>query len=250
MRKIMLRAAALTVCLALLSGCGFHFSAMDYDHAKEYTMGGATLSQPVERVEIEWISGSICLAAHSDSTVDFSEQANRKLNEKTTLYYWLEGTTLHIKFGRAGRWDAANLEKDLTVYLPEGLALKDVEIDSVSADVTVDNVAVDTLELDTVSGDISAWCPGTVELMEVDAVSGDVSLTADRVRRLEVDNVSGDTEVTVSDPVNVTVEMDTVSGKPVTDLPYQQGGDEETYIFGTGEDRWRVDNVSGKLKIG
>ena len=141
MKKVIVLLFTAVLCAVLLWGCRMSvrpsvgLSSFRYDHAEQYTGGGAILTDAVERVEIHWLSGSVAVQAHGEDTVSFSEEANRKLTKDDCLYYRLEGTTLLIQFCRSGKWDLNGLEKDLTVLLPEELLLKDLEIDSVSAEI-------------------------------------------------------------------------------------------------------------------
>ena len=140
MKKVIVLLFTAALCAALLCGCRMSvrpasgLSSFRYDHAEQYTAGGAVLSDAVERVEIHWLSGSVAVEAHGEDTISFSEEANRKLTEDDCLYYRLDGTTLLIQFCRSGKWDLNDLQKDLTVLLPEELLLKELEVNSVSAE--------------------------------------------------------------------------------------------------------------------
>ena len=132
MKKVIVLLFTAVLCAVLLCGCRMSvrpsvgLSSFRYDHAEQYTGGGATLTDVVERVEIHWLSGSVAVQAHGKNTISFSEEANRKLTKDDCLYYRLDGTTLLIQFCRSGKWDLNGLEKDLTVLLPEELLLKDL----------------------------------------------------------------------------------------------------------------------------
>lgn len=270
MRKMFLRIAALTLCAALLSGCNmpdyFSISSFTYDDAEKYTMGGAVLSDAIDTVEIDWISGSVLVDTHSDHTVAFEEHANRKLSKDTTLYYWLEGKTLHIKFGRSGKWRHSGLDKDLTLYLPEQL-LEELEVESVSAKIEVNGIGASHMKLDTVSGEIAASLPGMINDLEIgtvsgtahisapqigsfeaDSTSGEISLSVETApEKLDVDTVSGNFDLYLPETAGFELRFDTVSGNLDSEIPCETDG--KNYIYGDGTATYRVETVSGNLRI-
>lgn len=281
------------LCAALLAGCGLSagtpsgLSDFRYDDADRYTAGGASLTAAVEKVEVDWLSGSVRVVSRPGNTVEFEEAANRALDDNICLYYWLDGATLRIRFCRDGRWDLSGLEKDLTLYLPEGLALKELEVDSVSARIEADCVSAEELKLDsvsgairvsdcavtgeaglaTVSGGIAAGLLGPLEELKVNTVSGEVAVSAGEVgsvrgdatsgsvsltlaaapRRLEVDTVSGSVELYLPEDAGFTLRFDTVSGELSSDLPCRPDGKE--YVCGSGAGDYTVDTTSGNLAI-
>ena len=293
MKKAFTLILALTVSAALLCGCRMSFrpslglSSFRYDHGEQYTAGGASLSGKVERVEIQWLSGNVTVSSHDENTVDFSEASNRRLTEDTTLHYLLDGTTLRLQFCRSGEWDLGGLEKDLTVLLPRDLMLNDLEIDSVSAGISVDSVCVEKLNLDSVSGDIRAEnCAVTGEvqldttsgriraelteaLEEVDAgsVSGQIEITAPEIasvqadttsgavalsvttapRELDISTVSGAVTLCLPEQADFILDFDTVSGEFSSELPCTVR--DKSYLCGRGDGKYEVDTTSGALRI-
>ena len=114
----------LALCLAMLAGCqgsGIQnqVTTVTYDRPESYTAGGGETTQPVERVTIDWYSGSVTVARHDGDAVAFSETANRTLEEGLTLRWRVEDGTLSLVYCQAGQVQLGDLEKDLTVLLPE-----------------------------------------------------------------------------------------------------------------------------------
>lgn len=155
----------LAVCAGLLSGCRISvhlptgLSSFYYDNVEKYVVGGASIADAVDRVEIQWLSGSVKVAAHKEDIVRFSEEANRTLTNDNSVHYWLDGTTLRIQFCDSGEWDLNGLKKDLTVLLPEELLLKELKINGLSAEMEVDSIKTEELNLNTMSGnvEITGW---------------------------------------------------------------------------------------------
>ena len=117
MKKLFFTMLILAVCTGLLSGCRISvhsptvLSPFYYDNVEKYVVGGASITDTVERVEIQWLSGSVNVAAHKEDIVRFSEKANRTLTNNNSVHYWLDGTTLRIQFCDSGEWDLNGLKK-------------------------------------------------------------------------------------------------------------------------------------------
>ena len=95
-----------------------------------------------------------------------------------------------------------HIESHLEVFVPR---LKDIEVDAVSGDVHVENVA-GTLKLEAISGDVTVV--GGAERIKAKAVSGDVTLNGD-AKYFDVRATSGD--VTIAGNAD-EVELETASG--------------------------------------
>lgn len=280
-------------CAGLLSGCRISsgsfsgLSDIQYENADRYTMGRASLTDTVKKVEIDWVSGSVLVIPHTEDTVAFDEEANRSLNDDTTLYYWLDGTTLHIKYCRSGKWSLTGLEKDLVLYLPQSLMLEELEIGSVSAGIEAESVSAEELKLETVSGSIrvtgcsvakeaklfsvsgsiDASLLGTLEELKTGTVSGSVTVSAGEIvsidgnstsgglsfslsnapRKLDVDTVSGSVELCLPEDAGFTLRFSTVSGKFSSDLTCRPDGKE--YICGDGSGDYSIGTTSGSVTV-
>ena len=211
----------LALCLATLAGCqgsGIQnqVTTVTYDRPESYTAGGGETTQPVERVVIDWYNGSVTVARHDGDAVAFSETANRTLEEGLTLRWRVEDGTLSLVYCQAGQVQLGDLEKDLTVLLPEDLTLEELEVDTGAAPVQVSDIAAGAMTLgtgsgaidlqacqvtegawlDTGSGNITADLTGPLETLLADTGSGAVSLTAGRVSQCTVDTGSGAVSVT------------------------------------------------------
>lgn len=283
----------LAVCIGLLSGCrvSIHLpvglSSFYYDNAERYTVGGADISDTVERVEIQWLSGSVNVAAHKEDIVRFSEEANRTLTNDNSVHYWLDGTTLRIQFCDSGEWDLNGLKKDLTVLLPEELLLKELKINGLSAKMEVDSIQAEELNLNTMSGDVeitgctitesadfdttsgavTAEVLGALRELCVSTVSGKASVTAQRIDTVDMDSTSGalllSAEETpdridistgsgavtliLPEDTGMTLHFGTVSGRLSSELPGKTGGKDS--VFGDGACECSIETTSGDLKI-
>jgi len=190
MKRITIWTIAAILCVAaLLAGSGMLLyrelgkkTALD---DRRYTVGGAVLSDRVENLDIDWTSGAVTIAYHSKNTVEISETASRALTEDETLRWYLDGTTLRIRYAKPRLVTPGRLEKKLTVTLPEGTVLESTRIDATSAEVNVPALRTDVFEAELTSGDLRASLEeaGTVR---VEVTSGGIDLvhtgSADSVR--------------------------------------------------------------------
>lgn len=145
---------------------------------------------------------------------------------------------------------SASQKKHLTVKLPRSMVLHELDIHTVSADVSVDLTEEDTLtlqELDvsSVSGNVSVSAANAGEIslsttsgavsgsvrtakLEADTVSGTVALTLEVLpTELEVETVSGGVALTLTEKPGVPVDVvfRTVSGQLDSDVDSTAGAD-------------------------
>ena len=135
--------AALALATAsMLTGCtGFRMSS--YANADRYTAGDAAFSEKIEKIEIDWASGSVNLLTHAQDTVLLSEAAEKGMPEELRVHWWLEGSTLHVQFAASGAKQRAfnSWRKELTLTVLETLYLDDIEISTASATVAAEALA-------------------------------------------------------------------------------------------------------------
>lgn len=293
MRKRITLMIGVICCMGILGGCKanlFGKISCKYDNSDKYTMGGAALTGTVESIEIEWIDGSITIASHDDDTVEFGENSKKDLDSDSTMYYWLDGTTLHLKYCRSGNWKFNNLDKELTVYIPKDLvSLKDVEINGVSSEITmesfdteIDNLAINSVsgkvsvediditeaaEINTTSGKVDVGFTGSMTELNINTVSGAVEVSVGETDDAEINTTSGKVKF-VTDSVPDTLEINTISGK--VELYVSESSDfsleystvsgsfssdidysrkNDKYIYGDGTNKVEVNTTSGSAKV-
>lgn len=274
------------ICSALflsLCGCSVGMSSYFYDDPGKYSTGEATIGDKVNRVDIDWVSGSVEFRYHDDDSVSVTEQANRELSDTESVRYLMEEGTLYIRFAAAGSGNFNRLTKDLTVLIPRGSQI-DMNLNSIAADVISEEIEYGSAEIETVSGKVSI--SGNGDDFAIETVSGDITLAlADYADNLDISTVSGDAEITaevdeisvestsgnvsmklkdvpnelkteaVSGNVTVTLpaspsfnaEFDSVSGK--FDCGHAYSYADGVYTVGDGKGVFRFDSVSGNVKI-
>lgn len=237
-------------------GFGLNIGSGFYSSISNGTVGnGSVDAAGVKELKIEWVGGSIQIVTADTDKISFSEEGVSE--EKYRMVWEQRGDTLTLAVCKNnlgfGSWNGNKLNKALTVTVPKDFAAREVDIDYVSASVTLGNISADKLELEgvsgncnitacqadtlrlnTVSGEVSY--SGTAREVRLETVSGEGHLELDEsVRKIRLDTVSGDLELKLPENLGCSVEMDAVSGKVRGD--YHSGTNCEI----------DVDSVSGDL---
>ncbi len=211
--KIVVLSLALLLCLSVMivamattdsEAAGVIYN-MTYKDADLYTAGGAEYqADAVSALKINYRVGIIKVVGYDGDTVRLEEEGAD--SEKNTVHTRCSLGTLFVQFGESRVSFFERLpNKTLTVYVPEELS--SIEIETASADTTLEGVRAARLEIDTASGGVTATESVFVEA-EIDSASGVVSLSAD-IGKLEVDAASG--AVSVAGNVG-ELHVDTASG--------------------------------------
>ena len=268
-----------------LSGCVVIRTVTKYANADKYTAGGFTYdASAVKRVELEWAAGDVTLK-HGSGTLSVSESGGDALATSERLHWWLDGTTLRIKYCESGYTHIIpSRNKHLTLELPVNDRV-DLKIDIASGEIRADALYVNSLDVKTASGGVAidvldageahidSASGGirlgtvTVDVFSVDTASG--GLGADRLnaKTVKVNSASGgvtlglDTMETVDIGVasgrvtlkllnaarGATVQLSKLSGDFDCALPMTAGG--KTYKIGDGAIQIKIDSASGGVTI-
>lgn len=219
-------------------------------------------AKDVQNLEIDWVDGSITILPGDTDQITVQEAGN--FSEDEQLVWKHTGSTLSICYSRTeiprfwnfgGNW---TLNKALTITVPRDWLCQDVQIDAVSASVTVSDLSARELDLDSVSGG-GDFRDCTLRELNVDTTSGSVSLTgsADILdfdvvsancaaeltvapREVTMNSVSGNLELVLPEDAGYTANLDALSGEIYSDFG-------QTY--GDGACHIDMDSVSGSLYV-
>ena len=189
-----------------------------YDNEELYEVGNGITNVKVDRVEIDWIYGDIKVAYHSLDNIRITEKSDTDLSDDMVMRYRIVGTTLKIKYCASGSWSFNDIEKDLTLYLPNGLILDELNIDTKTDVVTL--TELNTVDLTVEGGSASVMldnCNVSNE-MTLETVSGNLHITADKINKLKIETVSGRMNIAAEYIEDVAIE--TTSGKTILDCGY------------------------------
>ncbi len=222
-------------------------SVYRYDDGKKYSVGdGEVPASKVSEMEIDWVSGEVSVVYGNVSSINFTESYRGSLSEDQLLHWYLDGSTLRLKYQKSGVVRGKSEEKNLVVTVPKGTVLSDLDLDCVSSNFEVD---VDALkyDVDTVSGNVNLSSSGA-RAIDVDSVSGNVNLhLLSCPAEIDVDTVSGSVNLWIPADSGFTAEISSVSGKLNTAIPVTTSG--KKYIAGDGRAKFSLESVSGDLNI-
>ena len=243
-KTISILTTLILICSFVLSGCGLvHIGSdgdadlisnvngdFEYGDIDEFLVGGATISEKIDAIVIDWPAGKVSVKNTSDDKISFSETSDKELTDDMKLRYHVDGTTLFIVYSLPKIISLKNTNKNLKLDLPETfaansftvyLASADIEaerivskntiINSASGSIGVNVEGADRIELSAASGDIHLMQKGTVKEIEIDTASGKVSAVTGNIGELSIDTASGDVELS-SDSVG-KFDFETASGK-------------------------------------
>ena len=195
----LLAAAAYAWFIARSSGSGFSFA-----NADKYTAGDITVNDTVDELDLDWTSGKVNVEYHAGSGITVSETANLALDDSTRLRWWLDGKTLRIRYCKPGLNLNFNLQKVLTISLPEGLKLDKAELRVTSAEMNIPVLAADEIVLASTSGNVKAVT--SARKLKADSTSGSLDIRQDgRLEKAEITSTSGGILAELAEAEEITV---------------------------------------------
>lgn len=291
MKTVLVLLLIAAVCIGAMHGCDtpISLSGYTYDNASQYTAGSCTLKDDVRRIVVDWIAGEVTIRYHDENYISVTENASHTLGKDTVLRYWLDGDTLRIRYARSGWFSAVKLTmKNLVMYLPRDIILEDLTVETVSADVIVQEIFSDTFNLETVSGNIEAERVRFDTDFDAESVSGNISVYADESGSLlQAASTSGHIDITAAaalDSVSLATtsgniyaalkevaregDLETLSGRIELRLPqsaqftaristlsgslnsdFSYTKTDDVYICGSGRAKLDIETLSGSVSI-
>lgn len=230
--------------------------------SKEQPAAASELLTDITEIEIHWLTGDVYLVESNADGVAFQEDYTGD-NEDYRMRYRVSNGKLIIQPCRSKFFSSVDLpRKALTVFLPSGLTLKNITVETVSANVELMGGSTDTLTVSTTSGGIvgpglpaAEYTFGTVSgNISLSALpAGDSSITCETVSgevnidcsahpdEVSFNGVSGGLCLTLPEgSCRYELDFETVSGDRVTDR----------FVSG-GEDICRIsaETVSGDVEL-
>lgn len=246
-RNAVIRIIAWTISLVIL--VGLLVAGMGWKYYRSGSMKGYSLIDPPETpgsasegnakladsadvylfrpneitdIKIDWVSGSIRIRAAEDAQgIEIRE--SEVSDSRYKMVCSQEGSTLKIGYCESSLRSLLGknpLNKDLTILVPQDFSLKELEIDSASAELTVQNLSIREVSVDTASSE-SRFETCTVDTLDVDTASGSVYFEGS-LNKLDFDSASAGVEAVLSN-VPYEIDMDTGSGSLTLFLPEDAG---------------------------
>lgn len=235
MKRIALIAVMATV---LMVACGENTKIdIKYDHPERYSVGDATLQQPIRGISVDWLFGNMEILYTDDSAVRIHEEIQEgflPLTDSLRMRYYVdEEGELEIQYCGHGKYrygDLKNIRKHLVVEVPRGTVLDDIDIDGVESGVIIENVLSRELTVDGVKINVNANYPNTLpDEIDVDGVQCLLALHV------------------VPETAGLTIGMSGIKPWLTCDLPSRKEG--EKTIVGDGRCKVEADGVGVKLSI-
>lgn len=265
-------------------GCSLITHVTRYANADKYTAGAFTYdAASVKRIELDWAAGDVTLK-NGTGTLSVSESGGENLSTSERLHWWLDGTTLRIKYCESGFSHVIRSKnKHLTLELPETVDLK---INIASGSVRAETLTVATLDLNTASGGVDVTtltCNETkidsasggvrigtaavknalradlasggftvdrvsAQTVKLDTASGGVSLGLDAVGTVDIDAASGKITLKLFDTASgATIRLKQLSG--TFDCKLSMTAEGKTYKIGSGAIQINIDSASGGVVV-
>lgn len=230
MRKTLWSALALALVMVLtLAGCGEQHrtdnggtDSATYTPDAGYTLGNTDVVQlnGFRAIDIEWVSGQVNVELYDGEGIQLSETLADGSAVTLQMEWRVDEDDSELEIRSQPQLMSSTEEKILTVKLPRSMVLYGLDIDAVSASVSVDLTDEDTLslsELDvtSVSGAISVYAANAGEI-SLSTTSGSISGSV-RTQKLEADSGSGSIDLAL-DIMPTELEAETSSGSIVMQL--------------------------------
>ena len=139
---------------SFLSGCD-STTSYKYADSEKYLVGDSTFDS-VDVIDISWISGNVHIDVTDDEKGNFYEKYKFKLEDKKRIHFYKNDNTLYIKYAASGLHTWKPMAKDLYLNVSKSdLVSKKYIINTVSANVYINNQNISTLNANSVSGDIA-----------------------------------------------------------------------------------------------
>ena len=246
---------------AALAGCGAppaDNTAADGSNAPDagYTSGNGDVVQlnGFRSIDIEWVSGQVNVELYDGEGISLTETLADGSPVGQAMEWRVDEDDSTLDVRSQPKLVSLAEEKILTVQLPRSMVLYELDIETVSAGVSVDLTDEDTLslsELDANAGEIAlSTTSGAIEgsvrtqKLEADSVSGGIDLTLDTLpMEIDAETTDGNIVMQLRDlstlPSPLPVEFKTTSGKLSSDVT----------LTTVQDAAWEFQTVSGNVNL-
>lgn len=252
--KSVICASAILAMIACLSGCSFATkTSYIYDNGDKYTAGDREISDKIENIDIDYMSGSVKLIGSDADCVTIEETAAVKLDDKRKVHTWVEGSTLHVRYcASAKSLDLNNLQKQLVITIPEDEILSDLTVDVSSAEVSCENFKSDKVDIEASSGSILAQCEA--DMIKLAASSGNVYLNqTGKSNDISIETSSGHINVEMEDASKLMTTASsgdiTIKAISVEDFKSETSSGDNEFSFATAPLRSDIEASSGNITV-
>ena len=221
---------------AVLAGCGAPpadntAAGGSYTPDAGYTAGNGDVVQlnGFRSIDIEWVSGQVNVELYDGEGISLTETLADGSDVSLPMEWQVNEDKGVLDICSQPQLMSATEEKILTVQLPRSMVLYELDIETVSAGVSVDLTDEDTLSLSE---------------LDVTSVSGSIDLTLDTLpAELDAETTDGNIVMQLRDlstlPSPLPVEFKTTSGKLSSDVT----------LTTVQDAAWEFQTVSGNVNL-
>lgn len=238
MKKLFLGFVLVGVLFA--SGCRVlnNISKLDYsysDSEKYQVLTEKVTFESVATINVDYVSGNVTINPSTTDEISLSEEIDADIEDKYRCHYYQNGDVLNIKFIESMAVCTHSFKtKDISLTIPTSVTVMDIE--TISADVEVNDSSFTDFTVDTVSGDfdfddltstnvkylaVSGDMTGsdiTCDSLVAETVSGKINVEDGSIKNIDCENVSGNITFELDSQL-VSVDFDTVSGNMKLIIP-------------------------------
>lgn len=237
---------------------------IDPNSSAAITRGYEYNATDVSEISIDWAAGTIRIVPVEGNRITVEETGNfdrypmeiKQKNGKLSISYSDKKSIIGIH---------VDFSKDLTIQVPKGFQLQELDIDAASTTVLVQDLTIREAEFDGASG-ICEFVNCNVDQLDIDTASGDIrfsgslkeldcdaasaSFIAELVNvphRMEMDSMSGNLDVTLPEDAGFTVRMEGMSSDFSSD--FDTTSKNGVHSHGDGACRIQMEALSGDVII-
>ncbi|MBR1798003.1 MAG: DUF4097 family beta strand repeat protein [Clostridiales bacterium] len=237
-----------------------------YENADKYTAGDREITETIDSINIDYVSGDVRLIGSDTDEVTITETANKELDDEQMVHTWVDGSTLYVRFCASSKSiDLNNIEKELEIVVPESQLLDTllVEISSgsfycsdiTSGDINVSsssgaievNGSADNINLEASSGSVYLNQERESENISINTSSGSITAEIIATDKLDIDASSGDVTVYLPEDADVTANVETSSGEFNYELSFSRI--DGAYVSGDGSSVMNINTSSGDVSL-
>ena len=227
------------IAALLMTGCHSFNSKGEmkftYDNPERYQIGDAIISQPINDIDVSWVEGRIDIVYADHPEVRIYEVLDSTLDDSLRMHWYVDDEgCLDIRFCKSGSYSVERLKninynKHLTIEVPRGNVLNDIDMSLVSASVDIDSVACHSLTVEGVAFDIMADLPKALP------------------NEINVEGVDCSLSMCVPHEAGMTIEMSGVKKYLNSHFPTRKDG--KKTIIGDGTCKVDIEGVNCTLNI-
>ena len=253
----------LSALALVLPGCGGQKMGT-YPDADKYVAGSKEYENvEVNKIAIDWISGSLTLIEDESATGVTISEVTTLTEENALVHTYLHDGILNVKYFASGYWiDKFNYQKALTITYNPGL--DELEVDMTSGNLTATTINSKKVNFDFTSGTINVenivsddisvdLTSGRATLTKVNAknfngrlTSGSIKTNFETVEKASFNLTSGNIDITLPTSGG-SVNVNKTSGSVIANRECTIS--ENIYKFGSGTSDIKVSMTSGIVTI-